>query len=130
MDNSLTLDEIDRIIGNLIGKELERSQIVDADQHESLDLSPHGAGGVDNSHRSDASGELPEVVPAVQQPRHGQRAGPPHGNFLSPAMQRLLAPNSATPSPVPEHGHDSPTDVPPYVSPLPLPSGVSEYVIC
>ena len=125
LDNSLTLDEIDRIIGNLIGKELERSQL--ADQHESLELSPHGAGGVENSRRSDtpdASTEHFANMPAVQLRSHPQRvAPPPQHNFLSPAMQRLLAPKSPTPSPGLEKLHDTPTEIPTYVSPLPLPSG-------
>ena len=118
MDNSLSLAEIDRIIGNLIGKEAERSVSVEQNESQIAEMSPHGVGGLDRSHVPDspnASAHFDDIPAAKHSP---QRAAKP-GSFLSPAVQRLLSPQF-TPSP---GMHDSPTEVPSYVSPPPLPAG-------
>ena len=127
MDNSLSLAEIDRIIGNLIGKEAEQNTTLLPDEHQSFisDLSaladasgPRGAEGLLGSPNVSAHFE---DIPAVE-------ASPlvPLPSVLSPALQRLLRPKSIS-SPnagVDPSAHDSPTDVPSYVSPPPKPAGV------
>ena len=127
MDNSLSLAEIDRIIGNLIGQEADSFK-EDEDLTQSYAsemLSPHGPGG-DHSLVPDSTNVSAhfEEIPTIKQSPIAQRGGPPPGvSFLSPAAQRLLSPQSqATPSPGVEPLHDSPTDVPSYFSPPPLPA--------
>jgi len=128
MDNSLSLAEIDRIIGNLIGKEVEQNMSLMPDEHQSFvsDLSAlsdaggprGGAQGVPESPNASAHFEdIPAVEASPQAPR---------ASLLSPALQRLLQPKSlSSPSAgVDTTVLDSPTDVPSYVSPPPAPAGV------
>lgn len=124
MDNSLSLAEIDRIIGNLIGKEGDHSLTLEADQHQSYvsDLSPHGLDSVDKSVGYDplnASAHFDDVPAAARTPQ--MTRGEP-----SAATQRLVSPKSHFTSPLAtgmNSFYDSPTDVPSYVSPLPVQAG-------
>jgi hypothetical protein len=127
MDNSLSLAEIDRIISNLIGKEAEHNLALGPDEHQSFVSELGALGDADGARGSMFVPESPnmanvsmnfEDIPPVQ-------ASPllPRESVLSPAVQRLLS-QSALGSPTAgAYAHDSPTDVPSYVSPPPAPAG-------
>ena len=125
MDNSLSLAEIDRIISNLIGKEAEHHLALGPDEYQSF-VSEKGA--LDDADGVRGAMLVPETanmanesmnfdhVPSVQ-------ASPPRESVLSPAVQRILS-KSGLGSPAGDaYAHDSPTDIPSYVSPLPAPAG-------
>ena len=127
MDNSLSLAEIDRIISNLIGKEAEHNLELGPDEHQSF-VSEIGA--LDDANGARGAVLVPESpnmanvsmnfedIPSVQ-------ASPlvPRESVLSPAVQRLLPQSSLGLPTAGAYAHDSPTDIPSYVSPPPAPTG-------
>jgi hypothetical protein len=111
MDNSLSLAEIDRIIGNLIGKDVEESsRMPDADNVPSFgDMpSPHMMGGLMNN----------SPLPTDESMRFDDIPGVQPDAFLSPLPTGFISPKA--------HGHDVMNEYASVVvvSPLPQPAGL------
>ena len=108
MDNSLSLAEIDRIIGNLIGKDGQSPQ---PDDNVG---SPYQAGG------DWPQKELQPPLPTIAPPPRTDSIGRVRRESASPSASPPSAavpgsPPSPVPNPLPPE--DSPTDVPTYLSP-------------
>ena len=98
MDNSLSLAEIDRIIGNLIGKDAESRAVADNGEQSPVLRSP-----------------VIKHSPHLVNPSASSSSSTLH-RFVSPNVRRIVSPAQSTPSPFgtdrPEQSLDSPTDVP------------------
>lgn len=127
LDNSLSLAEIDRIISNLIGKEAQHNLALGPDERQSFDSDLSVLDDTDGARGTVTVPESPNVangsmnfedIPAVQ-------ASPllTGESVLSPALQRLRSQSVLGSPTAGAYAHDSPTDVPSYVSPPPAPAG-------